>query len=104
MYALAFSFFAVAKIQSIVFDKTLQQLQFWKTSIYCVKRVQRFPMDTIVDIRAVKQGHFGANINTLSYKVVAIFRDPTAESVTIIETAKEDKCRKQVRLMVFELV
>jgi hypothetical protein len=63
-----------------------------------VKRVHRFPLDTIVDVRAIKVGHFGANINTLCYKVMAIFRDPTVESVSIIETAKEDKCRKQVRI------
>ena len=61
-----------------------------------MKRVQRFALDSIIDVKAYKLGHFGLNIYTVHFKIVAMFRDPTTEPLVIIETAKEDKCIKQV--------
>ena len=94
MYILAFSFYAAGHINSIVFDKSLHELQLWRTSLYCVKKVKRYPLDEIVDVRAYKLGHNGINVYTLHYKIVAVFRGSNMEPIKIMETAKEEKCIK----------
>ena len=94
MFILSLSFFVAGQIESIVFDKTLHELQMWRTSLYCVKKVKRFPLDEIADVRAYKKGHSGINVYTLHYKIVIVFRGNSIEPIKLIETAKEDKCRK----------
>lgn len=103
-YVLSFVFFSAGKVESIVFDKQVQELQFWKTSLFCIKSVDRYSMDDIIDVKAYKRGHSGINVYTLHYKVMAIFKQPNTEALTIIETAIEEKCIKQVSKRVFDII
>ncbi len=97
LFILALSFFLAGHIDSIVFDKVQNELQVWRISLYCVKSCKRYPLDEISDVKAYKNGHQGVNIYTLHYKIVVVFKDGGYEPVTVLETAIEDKCKKQVR-------
>jgi hypothetical protein len=61
-----------------------------------VKRVRRFMLNEIAEVRAYKKGHNGINVYTLHYKIVILFRGNSQEPIKLMETAKEEKCRKQV--------
>lgn len=73
MFGLSLLFFCAGHVESIVFDKTLNELQLWRTSLYCVKKVKRYHLSEIADVRAYKRGHNGVNVYTLHYKIVVIF-------------------------------
>lgn len=98
MFGLSLMFFCAGHVESIVFDKTLNELQLWRTSLYCVKKVRRFPLSEIGDVRAYKRGHDGVNVYTLHYKIVIVFQGNSQDPIKLMETAKEEKCRKQVRV------
>lgn len=68
-----------------------------------MKKVRRFPLDEIVDVRAYKRGHEGINVYTLHYKIMVVFRGDNIEPIKIMETAVEKKCRKQVRSFILYL-
>lgn len=80
----------------MVFDKVEHELQLWKTSLYCVKHVQRYPLDDIIAVRPYKKGHAGINVYTLHYKIMIFFRDNCIEPIKLTDTASEEKCVKQV--------
>lgn len=102
MFVLSFSFYCAGHVESIVFDKVKHQLQLWRTSLYCVKKVKTFPLDEIEDVLAFKKGHSGINVYTLHYKIVVVFRGNGIEPIKLMETGVEEKCIKQV--MVFVVV
>lgn len=96
MFGLSLMFFCAGHVESIVFDKTINELQLWRTSLYCVKKVKRFALSEIGDVRAYKKGHSGVNVYTLHYKIVIVFQGNGQDPIKLMETAKEEKCRKQV--------
>lgn len=94
MFGLSLMFFCAGHIESIVFDKTQNELQLWRTSLYCVKKVMRYPLNEIAEVRAYKRGHNGVNVYTLHYKIVIVFMANSQDPIKLMETAKEEKCRK----------
>jgi hypothetical protein len=97
LFILSLSFFFAGQVESIVFDKDLGELQLWKTSLYCVKNVRRYPLDEIQEVKAFKEGHEGINVYTLHYKIIVFFKNGGYEPIKVLETALRNKCLKQVR-------
>ena len=91
---LAFSFMYAGKVESIVFDKQLQQLQLWKTSILCLKDVQKYSMRQISGVRVYRRGHNGVNVYTIHYKINVDFKE--RPSLKIMETQSREKAVRQV--------
>ncbi len=80
------------KIESIIFDRTKQQLFINKTTVFCFKESRIYPMRDIIDVKAYKKGHSGVNTYTLYYKIMIMFKNDHPLKLT--ETAVEEKCIK----------
>ncbi|CDW82308.1 UNKNOWN [Stylonychia lemnae] len=96
MFLLSFTFLFAGKIESIIFDRQKQELQLWKTSLFCLRNVKKYSMHDIVDVKGYKKGHSGINVYTLHYKIMIEFRNIPAIKLT--ETGIENKCIKQVNI------
>jgi hypothetical protein len=60
-----------------------------------VKKVKRYPLRDIVDVRAYKNGHSGVHIFTIHYRIVVIFGgNNNIEPIKVLETGVESKCKK----------
>eukprot|EP00347_Sterkiella_histriomuscorum_P023260 403335334 len=61
------------------------------------RKVDKYPLSDIIDIKCYKRGHSGVNVYTIHYKVMIEFR--SSAPIKLTETGVESKCIKQVCLI-----
>jgi len=93
MFILALAFIFAGRIESIVFDKKQKVLIQCKTTVFCYKNVERFPIEDISEVITYKRGHHGASVYTIHYIIEIVFNN--YPPFKLIETGSESKAIKQ---------